>query len=138
MWCAAATTQRPSWVRVDRLLGEHGPGVDSARARQEFQRQMEQRRLEEADEAVLKTMRRGWYIGGEEFRQRLLKQMEAKMGNHHSRALRRESAEAQGQRIIGEELKRLGWRKNELSRRRRRESRLRPFFLSPSSTLGSL
>jgi REP element-mobilizing transposase RayT len=119
MWYAAAPAYRPSWIRVDRLLGEHGLRTDSAQARQEFQRRMEKRRLEETDEAALKTMRRGWYIGGEEFRHRLLKQMEGKIGEHHSGALRRESAEAKAQRIIAEELKRLGWRKNELSRRRK-------------------
>jgi REP element-mobilizing transposase RayT len=119
MWYAAAPAYRPSWIRVDRLLGEHGLGVDSAHARQEFQRRMEKRRLEETDEAALKIMRRGWYIGGEEFRQRLLKQMERKIGEHHSGALRRESAEAKAREIIAEELKRLGWRKSELSRRRK-------------------
>jgi REP element-mobilizing transposase RayT len=119
IWYAAAPAYRPSWIRVDRLLGEHGLGVDSVRARQEFQRRMEKRGQEETDEAALKTMRRGWYIGGEEFRQRLLKQMEGKIGEHHSGGLHRESAEAKAQKIIAEELKRLGWRKNELSRRRK-------------------
>ncbi|HTV40144.1 MAG TPA: hypothetical protein VMF08_06200 [Candidatus Sulfotelmatobacter sp.] len=45
--------------------------------------------------------------------------MEGKLGDHHSGELRRESAEAKAQRIIAEELRRLGWRKNELSRRRK-------------------
>jgi hypothetical protein len=40
----------PCAMRVDRLLGEHGVGQDSAAGRQEFGRQMERRRLEAIDE----------------------------------------------------------------------------------------
>jgi REP element-mobilizing transposase RayT len=119
MWYGAAPAYRPSWIRVDRLLGEHGLGKDSAQSRQEFQRRMEKRRWEETDEAALKTLRRGWYLGGEDFRRRLLQQMDGKIRDHHSGALRREMSEAKAQKIIAEELKRLGWRKNELSRRRK-------------------
>lgn len=113
-WYAAAPPYRPSWIRVDRLLGEHGLVGDTTQARQEFQRRMEKRRLEETDEAGLKAFRRGWYVGGEEFRQRLLEQMESKIGDHHSGELRRESAEAKAHRIIAEELRRLGLKENEL------------------------
>ena len=117
MWYAAAPSHRPSWMRVDRLLGEHGFGGDSTHARQAFQRLTENRRLKETDEAALKPMRRGWYVGGEKFRQRLLKQMMGKIGKPHSGALRRNSAEAKGRVIMAEELKQIGWRKNELRRR---------------------
>jgi hypothetical protein len=48
-------------TRVDRLLGEHGIGQDSAAGRQEFERQMERRRLEAVAEEALKPLRRGWY-----------------------------------------------------------------------------
>jgi hypothetical protein len=50
----------PRTMRVDRLLGEHGIGQDSAAGRQEFERQMERRRLEALDEQSLKPLRRGW------------------------------------------------------------------------------
>ena len=40
-----------------------------------------------------------------------------KLGEHHSGELKRESAEAKAERIIREELKRLGWSTSELSRR---------------------
>jgi hypothetical protein len=49
----------PRVRRVDRLLGEHGIGQDSAAGRQEFERQMERRRLEALDEEALKPLRRG-------------------------------------------------------------------------------
>ena len=44
----------PRAMRVDRLLSEHGIGQDSAVGRQEFERQMERRRLEAIDEEALK------------------------------------------------------------------------------------
>ena len=45
----AAREQRPVWLRVDRLLGEHGLEQDTPLSRQEFERHMERRRLEGAD-----------------------------------------------------------------------------------------
>src|SRR5208337_883104 len=57
-WYLSALRQRPGWVRVDRLLGEHGIGKDTAAGRLEFERRMEARRLEEADEETLKGLRR--------------------------------------------------------------------------------
>ena len=37
-WYLAAPAHRPGWLRVDRLLGEHGIGRDTAAGRQEFER----------------------------------------------------------------------------------------------------
>ena len=62
-WYLAAPEHRPSWIRVDRLLGEHGIQHDSARGRQEFERRMEARRLEEAAEGELRPFRRGTALG---------------------------------------------------------------------------
>jgi hypothetical protein len=104
---------------VDRLLGEHGIQQDTASARQQFERQMEARRLEEMDEEALKVFRRGWCVGGEMFRKQLLEQMESKLGEHHSGELHRESAEAKAERIVAEELGRLGWKEAELAGRRK-------------------
>ena len=44
IWYLAAARHRPGWIRVDRLLGEHGMGKDNAEGRQEFERRMEARR----------------------------------------------------------------------------------------------
>jgi REP element-mobilizing transposase RayT len=41
LWYAAAREHRLVWVRVDRLLGEHGIGEDSAVGRAEFECRME-------------------------------------------------------------------------------------------------
>ena len=111
----AAQAHRPDWLRVDRLLGEHGIPEDSAAGRERFERRMEARRVEPSDGAEWQPIRRGWCLGPAEFKARLLERMEGKLGEHHSGQLKRQSAEAKAQRIIGEELKRLGWSQADLN-----------------------
>jgi REP element-mobilizing transposase RayT len=115
----AAPEHRPSWLRVDRLLGEHGIGRDTPAGRREFERRMERRRREATDEAALKELRRGWCLGSEVFRREMLGQMEGKLGDNHPGELRRESGQAKAQRIIAEELAKLGWSPADLARRRK-------------------
>jgi REP element-mobilizing transposase RayT len=115
----AAPEHRPRWVRVDRLLGEHGLQQDTPAARQEFERRMEARRLENGDEEGLKALRRGWCLGSEDFKNRMLEEMDGKLGEHHSGELRWETAEAKAERIIAEELGRLGWKEADLLGRRK-------------------
>ena len=117
VWYLAAPKHRPKWVRVDRLLGEHGIPGDTAGGRQEFERRMEARRLEEVDPAALREFRRGWCLGSKEFRQQMLERMDGKLGENHSGALRRENAQAKADRIISEELRKLGWKRRELKAR---------------------
>lgn len=118
-WYLAAPAHRPGWIRVDRLMGEHGLGADTALQRQEFERRMEGLRLAAADPAGLQVLRRGWCLGGGEFKRQMLAAMEGKLGEHHSGELRRESAEAKAERIVAEELKRLGWNESDLPARRK-------------------
>ena len=118
-WYLAASEHRPGWMRVDRLLGEHGIQDDSAAGRQEFERHMEARRLEEADEEELQPLRRGWCLGSEQFRQEMLERMDGKLGESHSGELHRETAEQKANRIVFEELARRGWQESELATRRR-------------------
>ena len=119
LWYAAAREHRPAWLRVERLLGEHGIGADSAAGRQEFERRMEARRLAEEDEAALAPIRRGWCIGGEAFKRQLLGQMDGQLGEHHAGDLHREHGEKRAERIIREELQRLGWTEDELIKQRK-------------------
>jgi len=114
-WYLAAPEHRPNWIRVDRLMGEHGIQQDSAVGRQEFERHMEARRLEEEDTQGLKPLRRGWCLGSEEFREKMLELMDGKLGENHSGGLHRESAEQKAHRIISEELSRLGWKESDLA-----------------------
>jgi len=116
-WYLAAKNERPEWLRVDRLLGEHGIQEDSTAGRRQFEQRMQARRREEQDGAEGKPLQRGWCLGPPEFKARLLAQMEGKLGEHHSGELKRESAEAKAERIIREELKRLCWTEADLKLR---------------------
>ncbi len=118
-WYLAAAKHRPRWMRVDRLLGEHGIGADDAAGRKAFERRMEARRRQEMDEVEYEPLRRGWCLGGEAFRKEMLERMEGQLGESHAGELKRESAEARAERIIGEELKRQGWSEAQLRQRRK-------------------
>jgi len=115
----AAPEHRPNWVRVDRLLGEHGLPGDTPAARQEFERRMEARRLEPGDQAGLQALRRGWLLGSQEFRDQMLEQIDDKIGEHHFGKLRLQTAEAKAEGIITEELGRLNWKEADLLSRRK-------------------
>ena len=80
---------------------------------------MERRRLEAIDEEALKPLRRGWYLGSEQFKEQMLELMEGELGESHSGELHRETAEQRANRIIAEELARLGWPESEWATRRR-------------------
>ncbi len=119
VWHLAAPEHRPGWIRVDRLLGGHGLREDTPASRQELERRMEARRLEEMEEEVVEVMRNGWCFGSPEFTRQMLEMTEGKLGEHHSGELRGESAAVRAERIIGEELARLGWSREELGARRK-------------------
>ena len=111
--------KRVKWLRVDRVLGEMGIPRDSAAGRREFERIMELRRWEGRPEQW-KVVRRGWCLGGKEFRKELLAQMvEKAQGDSHYGEELRESAEEKAERIVEQELKRLRWGEEELARRRK-------------------
>src|SRR5688572_27228840 len=82
--------QRWQWLRVDRLLGEHGIPQDSAAGRRHLEGEMEQRRAAE-ESADHPPIRRGWCFGNEAFRKELLTQIAERMGSEHYREERRES-----------------------------------------------
>jgi len=117
VWYLAAPEHRPKWVRVDRLLGEHGIGQDTPAGRQQFEARLEARRLEQAEAEVVNVLRRGWCLGSEGFKQQMLAMMDDKLGEHHSGELRRENAQAKAERIIAQEMDRLGWQNSTLKER---------------------
>ena len=108
--------QRPSWLRVDRLLGEMKIPKDSAAGRRELERLVEARRSTEEGRNY-KPIRRGWFLGEKALKKELLAQMKEQMGAEHYGAERQETAEAQAEEIIAGELKRRRWREEELSQR---------------------
>ena len=113
----AAPAHRAGWLRVDRLLAEHGISGDTAAGRREFEEPMERRRAEEGEGQEWRPIRRGWYLGSAEFKAELLERMQGKLGEPHAGELKRESAKSKGERIISQELKRLRWTAGQLSER---------------------
>ena len=93
----AAPEHRPTWVRVDRLLGEHGLQQETAARREEFERRMEARRLAATDPEARKGLRRGWCLGRKEFQRQMLEKVEGRRGEPHSGELRGEPAEAKAE-----------------------------------------
>ena len=118
-WYAAAAAHRPSWLRVDRLLGEHGIRHDTPQHRAEFLTRIESRRTEE-DEPSLRLIRRGWCLGSPAFQQQMLDLLEAQ-AKETPRHLRVENSSMRAQRIIAEELDRLGWTTEQLIARRKND-----------------
>jgi hypothetical protein len=108
---------RPKWLRVDRLLGEHGIEKDTASGRREFERRMESRRAGEGDASQWKGMRRGWCIGTPEFKKGLLDRMHGHLGPNHSGQMRQEASGVRAEAVIAKELRRMGWKEGELSQR---------------------
>lgn len=108
---------RPGWLRVERLLGEHGIEQDTEAGRREFERRMEARRAGEGEAEQWKGMRRGWCLGSEPFKRGLLERLHGQLGPNHAGEMRREANQARAEGIIDAELKRLRWKAADVSRR---------------------
>jgi putative transposase len=103
-----APKHRPPWLRVDRVLGEHGVLGDNVRGRREFRHRIETQR-QEAPLAEWNLFREGWRVGGEDFLSRLAAQFAIETAEHHSAQVRQESEIEKAQRLISEKLTLVGW-----------------------------
>jgi REP element-mobilizing transposase RayT len=112
-----AAEDRPRWLRVDRLLGELGIPQDSDAGREQLEQYLERRRAQE-DGEEFKAIRRGWCLGDETFRKELLENASQRATESHHAHTRRETTEDKAQRLLTEELARLGWERTELARRK--------------------
>jgi REP element-mobilizing transposase RayT len=104
--------KRTGWLRVDRLLGEHGILQDNSRGRRAFLEIMAKRCAQEghAEEELWSEIRRGWRFGAEDFVQRLAGMEQGKIGNpasHVSDALE-ETMEEKARGLIRAFLKKKG------------------------------
>jgi putative transposase len=101
-------TRRPDWLRVDRLLGEHGIIEDTAAGRGEFRRRLEQRRNEGGNGSEWAQLRRGWKLGAADFVDRLTERL-GRPGQCHELARERgETDEARAQRLVEDSLVQAG------------------------------
>jgi hypothetical protein len=108
--------RRPPWLRVDRLLGEHGIQEDSTKGRLEFQRRMEQRRREGESPETLASLRRGWRLGAADFLQRLTEKLGRRGQPHEQARERRETDTERANQIVQQGLQAVGWSEAELDR----------------------
>ena len=125
--------ERAKWMRVDRVLGEHGIQADDHRGRLEFGRRMEKLRQDESEGAAtpeLQSIRRGWRFGGEEFVARMLDRIEGLPGKnqpggwrapprHVNRARRRRNWLQRAWRIVSEALEEAAWDAERLENERK-------------------
>jgi len=109
--------RRPAWLRVDRLMGEHGIPQDSPAGRRVFEQRMEERQRQEGGREVWTPMRRGWCLGEVTFRKELLAQVSEQRGAHHYGAELQEGEEEKAERLVREELARRRWLEKELGQK---------------------
>lgn len=116
-WYEQPARKRPGWLRVDRLLGEHGIPEDSSAGRREFERRMELRRATADDPAQFQRIRRGWYLGDQAFQKELIGQMKERIGEHHYGEERAQTAAEPAEELVAVALERLGWNEADLEKR---------------------
>ena len=104
---------RPWWLRVDRLLGEHGLIEDTAKSRREFERIMKHARLEPGEPEPLQQ---DWKIGAEDFGDWLADKL-ARLGRKGEQPRERfETDMALAERLVLEAIRKIGWREIDLAK----------------------
>ena len=98
---------RPWWLRVDRLLGDHGLVEDTAKSRREFERIMNQARLAPEDQLPFS---KDWKLGGEYFRNWLADKLSRRGRKGEQARERSETDAALAERLVAEVLTESGWR----------------------------
>ena len=111
--------RRWPWLRVERLFGELRLPKDSAAGRRQFERQTETRRRQEGVGEEWAGIRRGWFFGADALKEELLARASERVGPQHYGAARQESEEAKAERLVREELGKLGWEESDLAQRRK-------------------
>lgn len=103
-WYVGPTSKRPTWLNVDRVLGEEGLQQDTPASRRQFAHRMEVRRAGEDLDAYT-TIRCGWCVGDQDFRVQLLDQLAPRFRSGHYGPERDETEERRAERIVREELR---------------------------------
>ena len=105
-------------VYTKRFISPKGIPKDSEAGRREFGWQMERRRAEESG-ANYEAIRGDWMVGSEAFRQELLAAAVERVGPSHYGVERQETGLQKAERVVQEELERLGWDQEGLRARRK-------------------
>jgi REP element-mobilizing transposase RayT len=105
---------RMAWLRVDRILGEHGLQHDSAAGRREFERRMTYLMRERATKED-ELLRRGWRIGAEDFCDWLADKL-ARRGHIDEQAKERHETDAAlAEALVQKALAQVRWREIDLT-----------------------
>ena len=106
---------RAAWLRVDRLLGEHGLQRDTAASRRAFARRMIRVQQEMSDERY-DDLRRGWRIGAEDFCDRLADKLARRGKGGEQAKERKETDAALAEAMVQKALAAVRWREIDLAR----------------------
>lgn len=106
-------SQRPVWLRAERVFGDLGIRDQSGRSRRRFETAMEERRSADDPESY-RNFERGWYLGERRFGKALREKMVERIGVKNYGDIRRETREVKAERIVEEELARIGWEAGDL------------------------
>jgi len=110
---------RPSWLRVDRVMGEHGMNRDTRHARRALEKNLEHRRKN----SDFPREESGWFVGGRDFRSRLLEKISRRAAAEHYGPEIRESAAEKAEAIVRDGLRRLRWKEEQLAAVRKGDAR---------------
>jgi putative transposase len=105
---------RAAWLRVDRLLGEHGLQEDTALSRREFERRTEQERMTGAIDGA-EVIRSAWRIGAEDFSDWLAEKLGRRGHAGECANERNDTDTARAEAIVREGLLLTGWTEDDLS-----------------------
>ena len=109
-WYGVARKKRPQWLEVETVLGERG-FADRTEDRRRYLAWMEERALEGRNAGDAKSLKRGWYLGGHEFRDRLL---EMARGEVRSSPALRDHSERQAEQMAATGLQHFGLKDGDL------------------------
>ena len=121
---AVSPQKRPSWLKTDDGFGVLGLD-DSVKGRRQYVKRLEDQAREgvkapalSEHQSLQSTLRRGWYWGSEQFREFLLKKVDAtairRNRNYQSTQMGRDHAQAEAERIVQEGLQRFGLSESDL------------------------
>jgi REP element-mobilizing transposase RayT len=124
----------PGWLRSDRVLGALGFGEGDRASRRGYEAYLESRALECGDargrrawEHEWRKLRRGWYLGGQGFRAKLLEAVGRSLERPRASSVSGEGVQAHGEAAAEQWLTRgmnaLGWKDGEWERAGKRTAR---------------
>lgn len=145
-WYLKPRRRRPGWLKTERVMGDLGLAPED---RKGYEAYLEGRVLElgikngrKALEQEWKRIRRGWYLGGDGFRGRMLKKVKATLRKGRAASYlgqaKRAHGESEAERMVGQGLKALGLDKQWLVAKPKgtAEKRVLAWWLRQRTTVG--